>query len=105
MIVCNPTFFCDNIKKYFSVSFMEYIQKHLEDKVIHIYYGSNLMKHNKQWVVYPYEINHFKESHIIDNIENLMLFTFLKDVNFIIYNGTKRYMNFDNLNITVIKLY
>lgn len=86
----------------FPKSFIRYIENHMKDGVVHIFYGYKMMARRK-WNVVPYELE-LKNKYVLCNLNALSVFTFLSDVIFIIYNGTGKYFNFKKYNVIVINV-
>ncbi|UVX94943.1 hypothetical protein CsNV_083 [Callinectes sapidus nudivirus] len=82
------------------VKFMNYLKNHIKDKIIHLCYGSIKCR---KWNVVPFEINP-KNEEFVSNLEILAMFYFICDVSFVVYNTTKRNLQFGATNIIVIKL-
>ncbi|UHB41825.1 hypothetical protein MrNuV_ORF102 [Macrobrachium rosenbergii nudivirus] len=94
-----------NLQTYIPSTLMSYIQKHLNDEVVHIYYGNNLYKQNRIWPIVPYTIKPYQKHNnylIVDHLKDLALFSFLKDIKFIIYNDTYKPLNIDLKNFIIL---
>ncbi|UBZ25672.1 hypothetical protein QKT26_gp82 [Carcinus maenas nudivirus] len=91
------------LQKYIPQKMMNYIKEHLDDGVIHLYYGSKMMR--ESWVVIPYEINSYKDNNIINNLDCLSVFAFAKDIIFMLYNATNRKLDLEHTNIIEYKMY
>lgn len=85
----------------FPKTFVRYVEKHLEDGVVHMFYGSKMM--SRRWSVIPYELGLNQCQVILNNMNVLSVFKFMHDVDFVLYNATNRLFSFDG-NVTVVKV-
>lgn len=81
---------------------LNYIKNHLQDKVIHLYYGPKMMT-KRMWKVIPYELD-IDGVALTKCLEALTLFTLQRGIVFVLYNGTTRHFNLSHLNICVISV-
>ena len=101
----NKTEFMAQVKNV-PPALMHYIQNNLSTGVIHIYYGASLTRNYRTWPVRPFVIKpyeKFQNKFIIEQLQHLMLFTFLRNITFMVYNDMWKTLSIPHSNFIVTK--